>query len=339
MRRSGREGVRRDTIGEGSDHLWSFRYWSTKRNHAPARSWARRDLTLPPSRRSFRRPDLDQIAEIDARPTPEQQGELGRSFDQRRPSRCLGGRGHAAEPRLTEGGAATCRPRTGAAARAAPARSRDDWVRRGGRRPPPEEGRPEQDLRPSGGPNHPALASGCRDRRPSHPGGQRAFATEGGEPINERLATRAISAGPSAAGNGPSLRGCTSSGQGLASTVSRDGPIQRSSSDQVLGHHTGEMERLQAPLLPHRPSRASHNSLSGPGDLAGSARPRSTGPLTRRRSIEAATGPRPRGCCWTSTRSTKIARRTYHQEMPAPSTASPAVAPTFEDSHPSNARY
>lgn len=105
-------------------------------------------------------------------------------------------------------------------------------------------------------PLHPTLSEIMLDWFQVHPGGPWAICTENGLPIGHRMATKYFR-GALAGGKWEVLHGWHAFRHSLASNMASSGVDQRVI-NEILGHHTEEMERRYRHLLPCKQARALH---------------------------------------------------------------------------------
>lgn len=101
---------------------------------------------------------------------------------------------------------------------------------------------------------HPTLGEAMKEWFGTHPGGPWTIATEDGSPIGPRMATKYFR-GAVIGGKWSALRGWHTFRHSLASNMASSGVDQRII-NEILGHHTLEMERRYRHLLPHKQTEA-----------------------------------------------------------------------------------
>ena len=264
-----KEGVVRETIKKELTTLRVLWGWAYQRKHiALPLAWRIKDLTLPKASEKQPFQTLDQIARQIQRGnlTAKQRGDLWESLwlDQAQTVECLNWvKENATEP-VTHPMIATA-AYTGARRGELLRSERDDWDLEGltvTLRQKKADRSKEFTRRPV--PIHPALAKIMADWFANHSGGRLAFSTEDGDPINERLATRYFRRALKG-GKWSILHGYHVFRHSLASNLASAGTDPRQI-NEILGHHTGEMERRYRHLCPRKQASAL-NSLFQPSDM------------------------------------------------------------------------
>jgi integrase len=255
------EGVVRDTIHKELTTLRVVWGWAHKRKHIEAPlAWHMSDLTLPKGREKPPFQTWDQIARKIERGGLSEEQEAGLWeclwLDQAQTVECLAWvHDHASRPFLHPmvAFAAYTGARRGEMVRS----ERDDWDFNAGvvviRQKKSDK---SKSFTRRSVAIHPALAEVMRPWFDGHPGGTWAIADEDGSPIDPRISTgyfRRLMRG----GKWSVLHGWHTFRHSLASNMASAGVDQRII-NEVLGHHTEEMERRYRHLLPQKQAHALH---------------------------------------------------------------------------------
>jgi integrase len=254
-----KEGVVRETIRKELTTLRVLWGWAFQRKHiALPLAWRIKDITLPKASEKQPFQTLDQIVRQIQRGklTAKHQSVLWESLwlDQAQTVECLAWvRENATEP-VTHPMMATA-AYTGARRGEILRSDRDDWDLEGLtvtlRQKKADR---SKDFTRRAVSIHPALAAIMTDWFASHPGERLAFSTEEGDRINERLATRYFRRAL-AGGKWKILHGYHVFRHSLASNLASAGADPRQI-NEILGHHTEEMERRYRHLCPKKQASA-----------------------------------------------------------------------------------
>jgi len=254
-----REGVVRDTIQKELVTLRSVWAWATKRKHITnAPEWKISDLTLPKAAEKIPFQTWDQITRKIERGglTDEQQAELWEALwlDQEQTVECLAWvRDHARHPFIYPMFAFAAY--TGARRSEIIRSERDDWDFEGKvvmiREKKADKSKAFTRRAVS---IHPVLAVAIQNWFENHPGGQWTIATENCLPICGRMASKYFR-GAVKGGKWEVLHGWHTFRHSLASNMASAGTDQRII-NEILGHHTQEMERRYRHLLPGKQANA-----------------------------------------------------------------------------------
>jgi len=253
------EGVVRDTIRKELATLRVVWGWASKRSHvASPPAWKMADLTFPKAGEKPQFQTWEQIArKIDRGGlTDSPRAGLWECLwlDQGQTMECLAwvrehGRQSFLYPMFTF--AAYTGARRGEIIRS----ERDDWDLEAGvvaiRQKKTDK---SKSFTRRNVPIHPALASVMREWFDNHSGGPWTIATEDGLPIGGRMATKYFR-GAVKGGKWAVLHGWHTFRHSLASNMASAGVDQRII-NEILGHHTEEMERRYRHLLPQKQEHA-----------------------------------------------------------------------------------
>lgn len=253
------EGVVRETIRKELTTLRVVWGWAFKRKHVESPlAWKLSDLTLPKAHEPMPFQTWEQIARKIKRGglTDDQKGELWEALwlDQEQTVECLKWvREHARYPFLYPmfAFAAYTGARRGEIIRS----ERDDWDFDAGivaiRQKKADK---SKSFTRRNVPIHRDLAEAMKSWFENHPGGTYTIATEEGLPIGGRMATKYFR-GAVKGGKWNVLHGWHTFWHSLASNLASAGTDQRII-NEILGHHTEEMERRYRHLLPRKKEHA-----------------------------------------------------------------------------------
>ena len=266
--RRAREGVGRETIRKELSTLRVIWGWAFKRGHiATAAAWRMADLTLPKSDERPQFQTWDQITrKIERGGLPKaQQTKLWECMwlDEAQTVACLSWIEENARHRFLFpmfAFAAFTGARRGEMLRSL----REDWDFEGGmvsvRQKKADKSRTFTRRNVS---IHPTLSKIMSEWFRVHPGVPWTIATEDGSPIGPRMATKYFR-GSMAGGKWAVLHGWHTFRHSLASNMASSGIDQRVIND-MLGHHTEEMERRYRHLLPLKQVHALHGLFQTTG--------------------------------------------------------------------------
>jgi integrase len=251
----------RDTIRKELATLRVVWTWAQKRNHvASLPSWRMRDLTFPKAHEKPPFQTWEQIArKIErGRLTPVQIAAQWECLwlNQRQTLECLTWvQEHGRQPFIYPlfASAAFTGARRGELLRS----ERDDWDLEAGfvaiRQKKADK---SKTFTRRNVPIHPFLSNVMQEWFEVHPGGSWAFANDDGSSINPRMATKYFK-GALAGGKWAVLHGWHTFRHSLASNMASASTDQRII-NEILGHHTEEMERRYRHLLPQKQEHALH---------------------------------------------------------------------------------
>jgi integrase len=263
-----REGVGRETIRKELSTLRVIWGWAYKRRHVQTvLGWNMKDLTLPKAEENPPFQTWDQITRKIARGgrMDEKQAVLWECLwiDEDQTKECLAWvRENADHPFL--------HPMFAFAAFTGSRRSelirseREDWDFEGGIVSIREKKSDKsKTFTRRNVPIHPTLSGIMMEWFRAHPGGPWTICTANGAPIGPRMATKYFR-GAVAIGKWKVLHGWHTFRHSLASNMASAGVDQRII-NEVLGHHTEEMERRYRHLLPKKQAHALHGLFQAIG--------------------------------------------------------------------------